>query len=835
LRIAGRTSMKILKILALRGPNLWANFPVLEAWVDLESLKDTSSESIAGFNERLTAWLPSLIEHRCSVGRRGGFLERLARGTYMAHILEHVTLELQSLAGTPVGYGKARESTTEGVYKVVVRYREEDLGRECLQVGLRLLLAAVHDKPFDMAAELAKLKGLYEKLRPDAGTAAVVAAAKARGIPHQRLGQNLFQLGWGRLRKLIDIGSTERTSAVADSIAHDRTLTADLLAAVGVPVAEGRLVDDEADAREAAEDIGLPVSVRRGYGSPDDPAVTTEDLNNPPAVAAAYRKAREQTSYVRVERHPRGQRFRLLAVGSALVSAVSAEGTDVTASVHDDTVRAALDAAGAVGLDIAEIELIAADITRPLVEQCGAVIAVRAKPQIERHLVRTVADGKQAAAEAIVSQVFPNSDKPADRAAVGRIPVVAVTGVNGKTTTTRLVAHLLSLTGKTVGMTCTEGVYFGKRRLETGDCSGPASAGKVLGNPSVDAAVLETARGGILRAGLAFDKADVAIVTNIGEGDHLGLNGIDSLEQLAPVKRCIIEVVHPDGIGVLNAGDLHTVEMAPYCSGKVVFFGRDPAAPAIVRNRKEGGRAVFARDNQIVLAEADRETVLMSLDRVPLTHAGRIGFQVENVLAAVAAAWHLAVPAETIRRGLESFSNGLDGSPGRFNLLECNGAVLVVDYGHNPSALYALIEGLDQLPHHRRGTLFTAAGDRRDIDVIRQGEILGDAFDRVVLYEDSYLRGRKQGEISGLFKKGLATGSRVEEIEEIIGWKNSMQHVLNTLRPGELWLIQADRIDETVDYMRALSAADHKFLREISLEEAMRSARTPLATPAPTT
>jgi cyanophycin synthetase len=413
--------------------------------------------------------------------------------------------------------------------------------------------------------------------------------------------------------------------------------------------------------------------------------------------------------------------------------------------------------------------------------------------------------------EAIVDLMFPSGDS-------GRIPIVGITGTNGKTTTTRMIAHIVARSGKRVGMTCTDGIFINGRRIDTGDCSGPLSAAAVLMNPLVDAAVLETARGGILRAGLGFDRCDVAVVTNIGEGDHLGLSDIETPERLAWVKRTLVDAVAPSGAAVLKADDPLVAEMAPNCPGSVIFFAQESDQPVLLRHRAAGGKAVFVRRGEIVLATGGEELVLTTLSNVPLTHNGRIGFQVENALAASAAAWGLGLPLETIRTALATFSGEMDQVPGRFNLLEIEGATVILDYGHNPSALLALIEALDQFPHERRTAVYSAAGDRRDCDLIRQGEILGEAFDRVILYEDHYIRGRADGEIMALFRQGLAKGSRVADVVEVRGALKSVEAALRSVRPGELLMIQPDVIDETLTFVRNYLARRAEG-REIDLTE----------------
>ena len=379
-------------------------------------------------------------------------------------------------------------------------------------------------------------------------------------------------------------------------------------------------------------------------------------------------------------------------------------------------------------------------------------------------------------------------------------------------------------------MTCTDGVYIDGRRVDGGDCSGPVSAQSVLANPLVEAAVLETARGGILRAGLGFDLCDVAVVTNIGEGDHLGLADIETLEKLAKVKRCIVDVVPPTGFAVLKADDPHVSAMAEYCHGSVIFFAQRGDDLTIAKHRRSGGRAIFVEHDTIVLAEGSNAIPLISLSDVPLTHGGRIGFQVENALAAAATAWALNMPLEVIRNGLETFAGDMEKVPGRFNLLDVNGATVIVDYGHNVSALQAMIEAIEQFPHQRRTAVYTAAGDRRDVDMIRQGELLADSFDRVVLYEDHYVRGREKGEIMGMLRRGMATGDRVTEIQEIFGAIKAVENALRTVSPGELLLVQADEIDETVNFIRQYLAANQSG-REIDMMRALEVPATPVAAP----
>jgi cyanophycin synthetase len=473
--------------------------------------------------------------------------------------------------------------------------------------------------------------------------------------------------------------------------------------------------------------------------------------------------------------------------------------TDVTDDVHPEVAARAITAAQVVGLDIAGVDVVAGDVGKPLEQQRAAVVEVNAAPGLRMHLAPS--KGKpRPVGDAIVDLLFPAG-------AHGRIPVVGVTGVNGKTTVTRCIAHILKGTGRFVGFACTDGIYLDERRIDSGDCSGPKSAQCLLSNPLVEMAVLETARGGILREGLGFDRCDVAVVTNIGSGDHLGLSGIETLEQLAAVKRVLVEAVAPTGTAVLNADEPLVASMAQKCPGSVLYFAMSGDHPLLQEHRAQGARAVFVRDNSIVLAAGEQETVLMPLDHVPLTHGGRIPFQVENTLAAVGAAWAMCLPLEMMATRIDCFTANLNQVPGRFNVIDFNGATIIVDYGHNVSSLEALIRAIERYPHPQRTAVYSTAGDRRDCDIIRQGELLGEAFDRVILYEDHYRRGRAEGEIIGLFRQGLAAGRHVKEILEFRGSLNAVQAALDAVRPGELLLVQADEIDETVNFVSKYFAA----------------------------
>jgi cyanophycin synthetase len=466
--------------------------------------------------------------------------------------------------------------------------------------------------------------------------------------------------------------------------------------------------------------------------------------------------------------------------------------TDVTDDVHPEVAARAMAAAKMIGLDICGVDMMCDSLLRPLEEQGGGVIEVNAAPGLRMHLQPSYGKAR-AVGEAIISSMFKKGDD-------ARIPLVAVSGTNGKTTTVRLIAHLLGHNGLRVGMTNSDGVYIQSRRIDTGDCSGPKSARNVLLHPDVDAAVFETARGGVLREGLAFDRCDVAVVTNIGIGDHLGLSYIHTVDDLAVVKRVVVQNVAPSGTAVLNAADPIVVNMAASCPGSVTFFASDCHHPVMATHRTKGQRVVYLDGKNIVAAEGSMEQKI-ALKDIPLTRNGTIGFQIENAMAAIAAAWALGIDWNVIRGGVSTFINDAVTAPGRFNVYDYRGATLIADYGHNPDAIIALVSAIENMPAKRRIVVISGAGDRRDEDISRQTEILGNAFDEVILYQDQCQRGRADGEVLGLLRKGLTNATRAKKIEEIRGEFPAIDMALSRLQAGDLCLILIDQVDEALAYI----------------------------------
>lgn len=715
-----KKDIEFLRVTHLRGPNIWTYRPVIEAWLDLGELEEFPSNTLPGLYERLIAWLPGLIEHRCGVGERGGFLERLREGTWSGHVLEHVVLELQNLAGMRTGFGKTRSTNQRGVYKMAFRTRQEQVGRTALNVGRELLMAAINDTPFDLEAQIAVLRDMVDSLCLGPSTAHIVDAATERRIPSIRLTDgNLVQLGHGASQRRIWTAETDRTSAIAESIASDKDLTKSLLKSCGVPVPEGSLVRSAEEAWEEAQDIGLPVVVKP-YDGNHGRGVSLNLMTQADVEAAYHLASRKGDSKsVLVERYITGNEHRILVVGKQVIAAAKGEalwvtgdgksniielvdsqintdprrGTgedfplnalapengaeiilelerqgltaysiplagqkvliqpngnvaiDVTDEIHPSVAYAAALAARVVGLDIAGIDLVAEDISRPLEEQRGAIIEVNASPGLLAHL--KPAEGKpRAIGAAIISHLFADEES-------GRIPVIGVTGTRGTSLISRLIAAIVQISGKHVGVACGQGLYLDGRQVVKTNCIDWDAGQRLLLNRSVQAAVFESNARMILAAGLPYDKCTVGVVTDMDGHADLAEFYIHEDEQMFNVMRTQVDVILPHGVAVLNAADARVVELAELCDGKVIFYGQNPELDAIVKHRAAGERVVFLRDSSIVLANGAEETALLPLSSLKPAKAA----QPESIMAAVAAAWALDITPELIGAGLRTFDS----------------------------------------------------------------------------------------------------------------------------------------------------------------------------------
>ena len=711
--------------ISLRGPSIWTYPPAVETWIDIGELEVFPSDKIPGLYERLAAWLPGLIEHRCNYDVRGGFLQRLQEGTWAGHILEHVVLELMTLAGLPDGFGRTRETTTRGVYKLVVSNFHDECTRIALDLGRELLLAAIKDEPFDLAEEIKPLLRRVDRKYLGPSTAAIVNAAEARKIPQIRLldDGNLVQLGYGAAMRRIWTAETDQTSAIAETISRDKDLTKELISSVGVPVPEGREVDNAEDAGDASEDIGFPVVVKPTDGNHGRGVFI--DLMNREEVAKAYAIAIEEGSGVLVERSIQGIEHRLLIVGGKLVAAnrsdlitvtgdgkstvqqlidtqvntdprrgttelhplsiikidtaarmelerqkldadsVPAAGREVliqrnanhafdcTDEVHPDTAAVASLAARVVGLDIAGIDLVCRDVSKPLAEQGGAIVEVNAGPSLLMHIKPGIGKPRPVG-QAIVDNLFAADES-------GRVPLVGVTGTHGRNPVAKLVAHLLYLTGQHAGLACKDGIYLGRRQVQKTSAANWEGGRRLLLNRAVQAAVIENGAEVILGEVLAYDRCSVGIVTNIAPDDEdlsrwdVQPTGGEYYTTPRSIYRTQVDVVLPSGHAVLNAEDELVADFAELCDGEVIFFAVDPANPVLVAHLAAGKRGVTVVDNRIVLRSGNDETRLCRLIDAPYIGKAKQAKHIANVLAGIAAGWALGLSQEVMTTGLKTF------------------------------------------------------------------------------------------------------------------------------------------------------------------------------------
>lgn len=864
-------AIQVLDSRIYRGPNVWARVPVIRMRVDIGELEDRPTNHIDGFTDELMALMPSLYNHACSLGRPGGFLERMRDGTWMGHVLEHVALELQTLAGSDVGRGLTRSTEDRGIYNVVYQYVQPDLGMAAGEAATRLLNWLIYreDETYTYAAELERVTRIAERLAYGPSTKALVDEAERRDIPVIRLDprRSLVQLGYGVHQQRIWATVTSSTSNIAVDLASNKRLTNQLLQNVGIPVPRAITVDDLDEALAAARSIGYPVVIKpldgnHGRGVRID-LRSADDVRENFDVAMSESRA----GTIVVESFIRGKDHRILVIGGKIVACaervpahVKGDGThtvaelieitnadprrgighekvltrisideaviallaksdltldsvpeegrfvqlrltgnmstggtsiDRTDEIHPDNVEIAEQAAQVIGLDVAGIDMIVEDITQPLKDQGGAICEVNAGPGFRMHTHPTEGHPRDVA-RPVLDLLFPPGTPT-------RIPIVAVTGTNGKTTTSRMIAHILKMAGHRVGLTTTDGIYIDGTQILKGDMSGPSSAQMVLQNPTVDYAVLETARGGLMRSGLGFDRCNIAVVTNV-TSDHLGLGGVDTLQELARVKAVVPAATFRDGYVVLNADNRWTAEMVNRARGEVIFFTVEENNPIVVEHLRARGKAIVLREVRgaevIYIVDGRRETAVLDIRHIPATFEGRARVNVKNALAAVGAAMGSNVPLEAIRNGLRSFTTSFYQAPGRLNLLEVGGYRVVVDYCHNVPGMEELADFIRRMmPSHAIGML-AMPGDRRDEDIINFAAVAATVFDEVVVREDHNRRGRKPGEVAGILRDALVdNGVAAANVRVVLEELDAANAAMDLAKAEDLVVLIADHPD----------------------------------------
>jgi cyanophycin synthetase len=863
--------MKILRTQTLRGPNYWSirRQKLVIMRLDLEDLADKPSNLIAGFYEGLARTLPSLIEHYCSPGHRGGFFERVQQGTYMGHIIEHIALELQELAGMPVGFGRTRETSTPGVYNVVFEYVEEQCGRYAGRAAVRLCQALVDIGTYpqeELQQDLSDLRDLYANASLGPSTETIVKEAEARQIPWTLLSARaMVQLGYGVHQKRIQATLSSHSNILAVELACDKEGTKTVLRDAGIPVPRGTVIQYFDDLEEAIKDVGgypiviKPLDGNHGRG-------ITININTWEEASEAYDLASQasKTRSVIVERYYIGSDHRVLVINGKIVAVaervpahvigdghntieqlieitnqdpnrgeghanvltkitvdrtalnvLARQGYDLntvlpsqqiaylratanlstggiaidrTDEIHPENIWIMERVAKVIGLDIAGIDVVTPDITKPLREVDGVIVEVNAAPGFRMHVAPSRGLPRNVAAPVLDMLFGPQTPS--------RIPILAVTGTNGKTTTSRLLAHIYRQTGKVVGFTTTDGIYLNDYLIEAGDNTGPLSASMILKDPTVEVAVLETARGGILRSGLAFDRCDIGVVLNVA-ADHLGLGDIDSIEQMAKVKSVIAEVVSPDGYAILNADDSLVSAMASKVKGKVAYFSMQPDNPLIHDHLRRGGMAAVYENGYLSILEGEWTLRIEEARQIPVTMGGMAPFMIANALAACLAAFTQGVDIELIRQGVRTFKLSVSQTPGRMNLFDLQGYHVLVDYAHNPAG-YEAVGGFVKNWSGEKVGVVGGPGDRRDEDLILLGQIAAQMFDRIIIKEDADRRGREAGEVADLIYKGVLQEKPHLNCEVILDEATALETALDRVQRGGLVVIFPESVTKVI-------------------------------------
>ena len=874
--------MHILEHRALRGPNYFSRYQAIYMRLDIGDLENRPSDKVPGVADALCALIPTIYDHRCSVGEPGGFLQRVTDGTYAGHMVEHVAIELQNLVGFSVGYGKTVDSYDPGIYNVVYRYRDEATGLAAGEAAVDIVRKLYDGAPVDLQPHIDRLKEVRDAHALGPSTGSIVNAAKARNIPAYNLtaGTSYTQLGHGKKQRRFQATVTDASGIIGHSIADDKDWTKQILADAGVPVPQGQTCYSFEEAQAAAEWIGWPVVTKPLAGN-HGRGVTTgiasvEDMRS--GYDAAVARARDDSAGVIVETYIEGEDHRMLVIGGKLVAAarrrpahvtgdgthtiqqlIDAENTDPRRGVGhenlltqinvDDQTQRMLDQAGLtldsvvpegevvflkstanistggtatdltdevhpevrfamerigrlVGLDVIGIDLLCQNVSIPLDQQPAGVVEVNAGPGFRMHMAPT--HGKpRPVGERVVDMLFPD---PTDD---GRIPITAITGTNGKTTTTRLTTHILRQAGWSVGMGCTGTVEIDNNVILRGDYSGPAAAQAVLREPTVEHAVLEVARGGIMRRGLGFDEADVGVLLNIAS-DHLGERDIHTLEELARCKTVVVDAVkrkEDGGYCVLNADDPLVMDQGTYWArGEIIYFTMDPDNPALAEHLAGLGMVLTVKQGKIVLLRGKLTVEIVEVNDVPIAFEGHAPFNVQNAMAAAGAALAHGIEIDDIRAGLLTFHPTPAQMPGRTNYFEADGVRCLIDYGHNVPALVALEPLVRGLGTRRKFAVSTAPGNRRDEDLAALGAQLARMCDKVFVYE-SDVRGRDEGEVARLIRDGAAAEGGADRVEIIMDEAAAVDRAMEAAEPGDFLLLLVDDIAGTTDRLKGRSFA----------------------------
>ena len=863
----------------MRGPNYWSirRHRLIVMVLDLEEMEELPSNKIDGFADRIREMFPSMYSHRCSEGCEGGFFMRVDEGTWMGHVIEHIALEIQTLADMDTGFGRTRGYGEKGVYNVVFSYIEESVGRYAAKAAVRICEALIAAEPYNLEDDIQRMRELRESERLGPSTGSIVLEAQSRGIPWIRLNKySLVQLGYGANQKRIQATVTSETSSIGVELACDKEDTKYLLEQAEVEVPRGDIISREGSLEDACRYVGYPLVIKPIDGNHG--RGITVDINSYEDALEAFKVAKEVSRRVIVEKYITGEDYRLLVINNIFVAAakrtpahvvgdgkstieelveevnkdprrgyghekvltaitindltktiiadagytvdsvlkegeqlilkdtanLSTGGTaeDVTDIIHPANVSMAERISKIIDLDICGIDVMTSDISQPLSDTSGAVLEVNAGPGFRMHLAPTTGLPRNVAAP-VVDKLFPQKGD------TGRIPIVAITGTNGKTTTSRLIAHIAKMNGQRVGYTTSDGVYIQNRMLMKGDCTGPASAEFVLKDPTVNFAVLECARGGLLRAGLGFKKCDVAIVTNVS-ADHLGLKGIHTIEQLARVKAVIPETVLPDGYAILNADDDLVYEMRRNINCNLALFSMDENNPRIQALQRIGGITAIYENGYVTLCRGEWKMRLMKAENIPLTYGGKALFMIQNILPAVIAANVQGISIEDTKAALETFIPSASSTPGRLNLFKFNNFDILLDYAHNPAGMRALQKFTDNLEATVKVGIIAGIGDRREEDNNEMGTIAAEMFDEIIIRQDKNLRGKSETDLINMLDAGIKKQDPNKKTTIIPSEKDAITHAVAHAEKGSLIVLCSDVVPDALDLVKHLKDQEAK-------------------------
>jgi cyanophycin synthetase len=847
--------------------------------LDLGKMEEFPTNKVPGFSERLKKMFPTMYSHRCSEGCEGGFFMRVDDGTWMGHVIEHIALEIQTIAGMDTGFGRTRGYGEEGVYNVVFSYMEESVGRYAAEASVKICNALIAAEDYDLNDDIQRMRELREADRLGPSTGSIVEEAESRGIPWIRLNKySLVQLGYGANQKRIQATVTSETSSIGVELACDKEDTKYLLERAEVEVPCGDIIRRESSLEDACKYVGYPVVIKPIDGNHG--RGITVDIQNYESALVAFNHAKEssRSGAIIVEKFIKGEDYRLLVINNKLVAGairtpahvvgdgkstvqglidkvnsdprrgyghenvltqitvneltqtiikaagytlesvialgerlilkdtanLSTGGTaeDITDIIHPANVSMAERISKIIDLDICGIDIMTTDISQPLSETGGAVLEVNAGPGFRMHLAPTKGLPRNVAAP-VIDKLFPNKGD------TGRIPIIAITGTNGKTTTSRLIAHIAKMNGYRVGYTTSDGVYIQNRLLMTGDCTGPASAEFVLKDPTVNMAVLESARGGLLRAGLGFKKCDVGIVTNIA-ADHLGLKGIHTIEQLAKVKGVIPETVLPDGYAILNADDDLVYEMRRTVECNVALFSMDENNPRIKALQRLNGITAVYEEGYVTICRGEWKMRLMKAEHIPLTFGGKAKFMIQNVLAAILAAHVQGMSNEDIKAALETFVPSPSQTPGRLNLFKFSKFDILLDYAHNAAGMRALKDFIDELDATVKVGIIAGIGDRREEDNNEMGAIAAEMFDEIIIRQDKRLRGKTEQELIKMLDDGIKSQDPNKKTTIIPSESEAIKYAVKNVVEGSLIVLCSDVVPDALELVKELKEMDNR-------------------------